>query len=222
MPVVESMVIDYSKSVTEVYQYLAKYIINRDRNLDILCILLTHRDPGSVDLPTWVPDWRVSTSHTPLLSCWDFFASKFAASGFTKAEIQDQANLGKITVKGLIIDQVGQLLDFTTNIPRGADVPFTQMVPFDKRAHLRRLSQTTAMQTCLVPRSAKSDDLLLILYGSKLPMVLRPVQSELDVEPDIPQFEVVGPCWSPQYMFGSVMKMFGDDPEAEWFTMHLI
>jgi hypothetical protein len=38
----EAMVVGYSKSVSEVYQYVAKFFIKRDKNLDILCILLTH------------------------------------------------------------------------------------------------------------------------------------------------------------------------------------
>jgi len=221
-PTNQSMVIDYSKSISEVYQYLTKYIINRDRNLDILCILLTHRNADSADLPTWVPDWRVPTSDASLMDCWDFFASKFAASGFTEAELQDQVSLGKLLVKGLCLDQVGQLLDFTTFIPREADVPFAPTKPFDKTTHLRRLCLTAAGQTGLVPREAAPEDLIFVLYGAKLPFVLRPVRSEGEDEKEIPEFEVVGPCWSPAYMFGGVMKVLGDHPDAEWFTMYLV
>ena len=231
VPIVESnsappdtnpMVVDYSKTTSEVYQYLAKYIINRDRNLDILCILLTHRNAESADLPTWVPDWRVPTDYAKLLDCWDFFASKFAASGFTKAEIQDQSNVGKLLVKGLCLYQVEQLLDYTTFVPRGADVPYAPLEPFDKNVHLRRLCQTAAGGTGLVPRNATSEDLIFILYGTKLPFVLRPVEFRNGKEEGIPEFEVVGPCWVPQYMFGRVMKELGDRPDAEWFHMYLI
>ncbi|KAH8587390.1 hypothetical protein B0O99DRAFT_694558 [Bisporella sp. PMI_857] len=49
-------VVDYSHSVSEAYQHVVKYFINRDRNLDILCVLATHRGPTSSDLPSWVPD----------------------------------------------------------------------------------------------------------------------------------------------------------------------
>jgi hypothetical protein len=214
------MVVDYSKSVSEVYQNLAKYIINRDRNLDILCILLTHRNANSASFPTWVPDWRVPTNDAALMHCWDFFASKYAASGFTKAELQDQGSLGKLLVKGVVLDRVGPLLDFTTYIPRGANVPFAPVEPFDKKIHLRRLCRTEAGHTGLVPREAEPEDLIVILYGAKLPFVLRPVQSEVDV--DSKELEVVGPCWSPPYMFGRVIKLLNDDPSAEVLTMTLV
>jgi hypothetical protein len=70
------MVVDYAATVSEVYQYTAKYIINRDRNLDVLCILPTHHDHNSVDLPTWTPDWRVPVSSIPLNDSPEYFTNK--------------------------------------------------------------------------------------------------------------------------------------------------
>lgn len=216
------MTIDYSKTTSEVYQYLAKYIINRDRNLDILCILLTHRNAGSADLPTWVPDWRVPIEDARLLDCWDFFASKFAASGFTKAELQDQSDIGRLLVRGLYLDRVSQLMDYTTIIPRGADVPYAVLEPFVKDIHLRRLCRTACDDTGLVSRHAAEDDMVFILHGAKLPFILRPVDSG-DYNDGAPlEFEVVGPCWMPGDMFGGIMKEVGHGPDAGWFDMHLI
>ncbi len=65
--------VDYTKSVSEVYQDTVKYFINRDANLDILALLLTCRNAQSAtDLPSWVltgvcpparsPSRRTSTS----------------------------------------------------------------------------------------------------------------------------------------------------------------
>jgi len=221
-PDTNPMVVDYSKTTSEVYQYLAKYIINRDRNLDILCILLTHRNENSADLPSWVPDWRVSTGYAGLLDCWDFFSSKFAASGFTKAEIQDQSMPEKLLVQGLCLDQVGQLLDYTTSIPRGADVPYTPVLAFDKSRHLRRLCRTVYEYTGLVPRDARGEDLIFILHGAKIPIVLRPVESEDANEEDLPEFEVIGPCWIPEIMFGRVMKAIEEGLEVDVFHMYLV
>ena len=45
-----TMRIDYSQSISEVYQYLFKFMINRDKNLDILSIISTHRDTISAYL----------------------------------------------------------------------------------------------------------------------------------------------------------------------------
>ena len=97
---IPQMRIDYSATVSEVYQYVAKYIINRDKNLDILCILSTHRDENSTDLPSWTPDWRVPTSTIPLFENWEYFGYKFGATGFTKTTLQDQCDLGKLVVQG--------------------------------------------------------------------------------------------------------------------------
>lgn len=47
----QAMKFDYSATISEVYQHTAKSLINRDQNLDILCILPTHRDATSADLP---------------------------------------------------------------------------------------------------------------------------------------------------------------------------
>ena len=44
--------VDYSACISKVYQHTAKYFINQDENLDILCILPTHRDATSNDLPS--------------------------------------------------------------------------------------------------------------------------------------------------------------------------
>lgn len=59
-----TMRIDYSATVSEVCQYTAKYLINRDRNLDTLCILSTHQDHGSADLLT------VGCSHETTSTGW--------------------------------------------------------------------------------------------------------------------------------------------------------
>jgi hypothetical protein len=106
------MLADYSKSVSEVYQYLAKYLINRDRNLDVLCILSEYRNAQSYNLPSWTPDWRVLTTKATV-GCWDYFSTKFAAAGFTKADYQDQQEMSRLTAHGFSADVITNLLDTT-------------------------------------------------------------------------------------------------------------
>jgi hypothetical protein len=92
-----TMRIEYSQSISEIYQYLVKFMINHDKNLDILSIISTHQDANSLDLPTWTPDWRVSTHPFPLDSNLEYFTYKMGAAGFTEVEPQDQTDLGKLT-----------------------------------------------------------------------------------------------------------------------------
>ena len=116
LPGQERMVVDYSSSVSEVYQRVAKYMINRDRNFDILCILSTHRGPESGDLPSWTPDWRTSTAHTDLWECWDYASIPFAATGDTKAQFQSYDDLGQLKVEAFGCAILQHVLDVTSDV----------------------------------------------------------------------------------------------------------
>jgi hypothetical protein len=114
------MRIDYNASVSEVYQYTAKYIINRNRNLDILCILSANRDDLSDDLPTWTPDWRVPTSKVPLHAHFEYYTYKWGAAGFTKSLWQSQDDIGRLLVEGFTVATVTQLYGAaSTSLPGG-------------------------------------------------------------------------------------------------------
>ncbi|KAJ9605788.1 hypothetical protein H2200_009637 [Cladophialophora chaetospira] len=49
--------IDYTRSVSQVFQDATRYLINRDRRLDVILLAFSSRDRGS-DLPSWTPDWE--------------------------------------------------------------------------------------------------------------------------------------------------------------------
>lgn len=60
------LTVDYTKSVSEVFQDFTRYIISRDGNLDILKAQVPHSATEcEICLPNWCPDWRVFTGHAP-------------------------------------------------------------------------------------------------------------------------------------------------------------
>ena len=50
----EYMEIDYSKSLSEVYQYPGNYFINGDQNLDIPSIIRSHRGLASANVQRYL------------------------------------------------------------------------------------------------------------------------------------------------------------------------
>ncbi|KAF3035054.1 hypothetical protein E8E11_003636 [Didymella keratinophila] len=196
-----TMRVDYSASIPEVYQYTAKYLINRDGNLDILCILPTHRDATSFDLPSWTPDWRVPLSSRPLYDNWDYISYKWGASGFTRTETQEQDSLGRLAVSGFEIARVQQLeMLFPEQLPHPPERPAGSAILFDESKHARRFAQTTRGPS-VVPSAAVVGDAIWILYGCRMPVVLRPAGGALDEA----SFEVVGPCYVSTMMFGEAL-----------------
>jgi hypothetical protein len=200
---IPKMRVDYAATVSEVYQFVAKYIVNRDKNLDILCILSTHRDTNSTDLPSWTPDWRVPTSTIPLFSNWEYFSYKFGAAGFTKTIRQDQCDLGRLVVSGFEICSVTELMPFGVSfIQHPPEEPAGQVEDFDPGQHLRRVALTEKGSGC-VPSSAMVGDRVWILFGCKMPIVLRIMKNDRELI-----CQVVGPCHLTNFMWGKALKEF--------------
>jgi hypothetical protein len=200
------MRVDYGASVSEVYQYTAKYIINRNRNLDVLCILSSHRDENSTDLPTWTPDWRVTTTSIPLYANWDYFSYKFGAAGFTKALPQDQDNVGILVAQGFPLNVITELVPLAiTSIPHPPEEPTGNAEAFDPEKHLRRLALTDK-GNAIVPAETEGGDEVWVLGGCKMPIVLR-IVGEVEETGQL-VYSVVGPCYIPNYMWGKGLKEF--------------
>ncbi|ERF74877.1 hypothetical protein EPUS_03261 [Endocarpon pusillum Z07020] len=218
-------IVDYSQSVSQVYQHVAKYFINRDRNLDILCILSTHRGPESSDLPSWTPDWRVTTSHIGLTECWDYIGMKHSSANSALAELQDQDGAGRLIVRAYLVEQIKILLEVTGDVCNTINMAMfgpdetakheAETEPFNSGKHVRRFCKTQSRLQFLVPAGAEEGDVIVLLYGSRLPFVIRPLvwDSYLTVE-DVTfckpgaEFELIGPCFHPILMNGHAFMRF--------------
>jgi hypothetical protein len=64
--VLQSVPVDYSKSVAEVYTETAREILRSMGNLDLLSYSLKNRNSGSLLLPSWVPDWSTKPDSIPI------------------------------------------------------------------------------------------------------------------------------------------------------------
>ena len=231
----EPMTVDYNSTVSEVYQRLAKMLINRDANFDILCVLHGLRDESSSDLPSWTPDWRVRWTG----GISNYLAFKFSASGFTRAEKQEQADLGHLRVKAYVVDQVEKVLDVTAtawnlmyengeaiiksdggleNRTKWRGLPVFE--PLDARSNVR-CCLTRGGHVALVPLTAESGDFIYVVLGARLPFILRATGTmnqvgaasealTLDHTDYSREVGLVGPSCLPGFMQGEVFSVVGD------------
>ena len=93
--------IDYTMSASQVYQQLTKYMFNKYRVLDVLCVLNIYPCLG-LEMPTWAPEWREHPGRSlHPTEHWDYLSQDFAATGGTLAESQDP--LAKGGARSLIL-----------------------------------------------------------------------------------------------------------------------
>ena len=217
-----SFPVAYTKSVSEVYQDAVKYFINRDRNLDIISILLSHRNDKSTDLPSWTPDWRVPASEIPLDQNWDFFTWKMAAGGYKlEAPIQSYAEVGILRVQGHLVTKIRQCDNVTTclynllqpiieaqdlkGLPKEGKrkQEFLNVEAFDPSTHTTRCCKTESEEVCLAPANVQPGDTVAILIGGKTMFVLQPLKKEQHSAALEMRARLVGPCILPNFMFGA-------------------
>lgn len=242
---VPSFPVDYAKSVSEVYQDTVKYFVNRDRNLDILTLLLTARNARSFhDLPSWAPDWRVPASEVSVTQHWDSTPTKFAASGLhSQAEPQDHGETGVLRCKGYAIDRIGTRLDCTADVCDMLDTgdddpapgneearaigegqsqpPALAVREFDPSTDRTQCFETAEGLVCLAPAEARPGDEIAVLLGGKPAFVVRPrfrVTRTADHAPPF-YYQMVGPCVLPEAMFGAAVKFFAEREVARSFVL---
>lgn len=112
--------VSYTDSITSVYREVAIKILQHDRSLDIMS-----RSPSPVysklnGLPSWVPDWSISTSPN-MGYTWSYGPlslagadsrhrhdqePRFAAAGKTKYRLADSLTPDKLSIEGFVFDTI--------------------------------------------------------------------------------------------------------------------
>jgi hypothetical protein len=100
---------DYSLSVEEVHRRFARFIVTKERRLDILHCVGVRR---SLALPSWVPDWSVSTNEGKLpFDSFDEWSPQSDSGGETRGDQshivwEDTSDPSLLIVQGKIICRV--------------------------------------------------------------------------------------------------------------------
>jgi len=99
---------DYAKSVAEVYAQATQAII---RESGSLCIL-SHMDQDyrAMKLPSWVPDWSIPLQPSREARLQEIEEAKHSASGDLKAEIFKNEDPLKLSLQGLLVDEVETII----------------------------------------------------------------------------------------------------------------
>jgi hypothetical protein len=186
--------ISYTKSVSDVYQDVVKYLINLDRNLDVLQIFESRRNRAK-DLPSWVTDWRRCNKRSIVHCAPD---DKPERERIGEPPIQDLNDYGKLTLEGL---QVGTPLEVIaarskrdqkaeiSPDPNCMDTDYVEMIGSDcfvsgkctkladswprRPSVLKPLTENERLEL-LVPREARLDDIVVALLGGSCLFLLRP------------------------------------------------
>jgi hypothetical protein len=186
--------ISYTKSVSEVYQDVVKYLINLDRNLDVLQTFESRRNRAK-DLPSWVTDWRRCNKRSIVHCAPD---DKPERERIGEAPIQDLNEYGKLTLEGV---QVGTPLEVITARSKRdqkaeispdlkcMDANYVEMIEsncfilgkcaklgdsWPRRPSVLKTSTEHERLELLVPREARLDDIVVALLGGSCLFLLRP------------------------------------------------
>lgn len=190
--------IDYSKTVSEVYQDVVKFLIGLDENLDVLTIFEA-RENISSDWPSWAPDWREGKERSFIDTPPNRMFDQQMYGLPTKQRLAER----HLVLQG---HQLGRicLLDAKTPVSRHTPVSWPLASHMDENYRLIILNGRTFVRgeywtensdggsstKVLLPRAAQLDDLVVWLQGGRTPFLLRPTSKSL-------QFKFLGPICYP-------------------------
>lgn len=187
-----SFEVDYSKSLNAVYQYLAKFIINGTKNLDILALIKRPSgQPCPPQFPSWVPDWQSCTTNS-IVSIDDqlvLIPQNLPADFLASQQSYEEDDI--LRVSGWHVASVMLLTGHTASfeemdridkdLPHDFNLEDIHKVP--EEMGFRDWSPTDTWRCCLldpgrialVPSWADVGDFVFLVKGSRFPLVMRPL-----------------------------------------------
>jgi Heterokaryon incompatibility protein (HET) len=170
---VDSLIVDYSKPIQDIYSSLVKSLAISTKRLGVLlaCCSRSHQVNRS-----WTPDWTISPTRYPgFQSLWCGSADEilnrknFISSVTRDAVVTFASDLSTMTVRGLVWDLVGA---FSSNIGIGFEVAKKNIGLFETKWHalikckayfserdcLKRLWQTILLEPATGVDELRSED----------------------------------------------------------------
>ncbi|KAM6538208.1 hypothetical protein FALCPG4_000089 [Fusarium falciforme] len=209
-----SFEVDYSKSLSTVYQYLAKFIINGTKNLDILALIRRPSEqPRPHQFASWIPDWQSCTPNS-IVSIDDplvFIPQRLPADFLASQQPYEEDDI--LRVSGWHIASVMLLTGYTASFEEMNEID--RDLPHDfnleeihrvlEEMGFRDWSSTDTWRCCLldpgrialVPSTTNVGDSVFTAKGSRFPLLMRPVDDFYDQKgatASDTRWEYVGVC----------------------------
>jgi hypothetical protein len=96
------LILDYSRSVCQVYTDAVEYEVSTSKKLTIICAMPRWDSPHK--LPSWVPDWSFGALGSSLLE--DSSKHQFAAAGSSGAKAKFSEDRKTLYVKGMALNSI--------------------------------------------------------------------------------------------------------------------
>ncbi|TGO76700.1 hypothetical protein BELL_0141g00060 [Botrytis elliptica] len=191
--------ISYEKSPCQVYSDVVNYLIETDKNYDVLSHAEQYfnhayhtRPLVPSRMPSWVPDWTTRAQYKQKIVDWVESLDKSRSAVSNSAYLDDQGVLAcvgyKIGIINLITDfprdiqlsdegRVGRILWNEWKDKKLPDSVLELFSRFHPLIYHRRYAETLEGTCCLVPGGTQTGDIVCQFIGSSLPYILRPIQS---------------------------------------------
>ena len=203
--------IDYDRSVENVYIDYACKEEWKELGSEVSLLELASQGKTLV-LPSWVPDWTrpISLEYTLHSGC---HAALGASGGEDRAQFAFDRDAGRLSVRAVMFDHITEFQSTSSN-NRAPELWAEEYESMEKLGfdYITKLGDqiccsTSSGHRILVQESSRVDDCIVIIYGERVPFVVRRHG---------PYWKLVGCAYFSSIMQGEVLN-----PQSRYFRRHL-